>query len=130
MSQLRKIKQKARKEYNLKIKRQKAVFSIFFIVTIVISFTMLITCAVNKAPTLITTVVSGSAWLVFVILYAYAIKNRWYILFDECTTGRYHSDFNKTENERKNDNWQGNCFKFAMSVVILLIHLVLLFSHL
>jgi len=127
-SQLRKLKQRAQKENDLRIKRVKAVFSIFFIATIVISFTMLMICAINNTLTLMTTAVSVSGWFAFVLLYAYAIKNKWYFLFDECSTGRFSSDLNKTEAERKRDNWQGNCFKFAISVAILLVHLVLLFT--
>ncbi len=128
MSQLRKLKQKARKEYNSRIKRQKIVFSIFFIVTIVISFTMVIVCTIKNVPTLTTTIVSGSAWLIFDVLFAFAIKNKWYFLFDECSGGlHYNYNNKKTEAERKKDNWQGNCFKFAVSIVMLLIHLILLF---
>ncbi len=131
MSQLRKFRKKAQKEYDLKIKRLKAIFSIFFTVTIVISFTMLIICAINNAPTLTTTIVSGSAWFIFDVLFAFAIKNKWYFLFDECSGGlHYNYNNNKTKTERKKDNWQGNRFKFAISVVILLIHLVLLFTFL
>ena len=131
MSQLRKLRKKAQKEYNLKIKGQKAIFSILFIVTIIISFTMLIICAINSAPTPTTTIVSGSAWFIFDVLFAFAIKNKWYFLFDGCSGGlHYNYNNNKTETERKKDNWQGNRFKFAISVVILLIHLVLLFTFL
>ena len=68
------------KEYYLKIKRQKTVFSLFFVITIVISFTMLIVCAINNAPTLTTIIVSGSAWFIFDILFAFAIKNKWHFL--------------------------------------------------
>ena len=128
MSQLRKLRQKVQKEHDLKIKRQKAVFSTFFIVTIVISFSMLIICVINNAPTITTTIISGSVWFLFDLLYAYAIKSKWYILFDECSTGRFQFDLIKTEIDRKKDNWQGNCFKFAISVAILLIHFVLLFT--
>ena len=131
MSQLRKLRKNAQKEYNLKIKRQKTVFSIFFIVTIVISFTMLIICAANNAPTLTTTIISGSAWFMFDVLFAFAIKNKWCFLFDDCSVGlHYNYNNKKTETERKKDNWQGNCFKFALCVVILLIHFVLLFTFL
>ncbi len=128
MSQLRKLKQKARKEHILKIKKQKAIFSLCFIFTMIVSVVMLIICAINNAPTLITTIISGSTWFIFDVLYAYAIKNKWHILFDECSTGRFVSDYGKTETERRKDNWQGNCFKFAISVAIFLAHLVLLFT--
>ena len=131
MSQLRKLEHKAQKEYNLKIKdkRQKTVFSIFFIVTIVISFTMLIVCAINNEPTLTTTIVSGSAWFIFDILFALAIKNEWHFLYDECSGGlHYNYNNKKTEADRKNDNWQGNCFKFAIGIAIFIIHLVLFFT--
>ena len=128
MSQLRKLKQKAQIEHNLKVKRQKFIFSLCFIFTMAVSFLMLVVCAINKAPTLTTTIISGSVWFIFDILYAFAIKNKWYILVDECSTGRVHSDYNKIEAERKKDNWQGNCFKFAISVIIFLIHLGLLFT--
>ena len=127
MSQLRKIKQKAQKEYKLKIKRQKTIFSFFFIVAVCVSFFMLILCAINNGPTFVTTIVSGSVWLVFDIIFACAIKRKWHILFDECSTGKVHSDFGKAEDERKKDNWQGNCFKFAISVAIFLLHLVVFF---
>mgnify|MGYP003305850773 CR=1 FL=1 len=129
MSQLRKLRKKAEKDFELKIKRQKSTFSIFFVLTIVISFTMLIICAINNAPTLIATIVSGSAWFIFDVLFAFAIKNKWHFLFNECSGGlHYNYNNSKTEAERKKDNWQGNCFKFAICVVILLIHLVLLFT--
>ena len=129
MSQLRKLKQKAQKEYNSRIKRQKIVFSIFFVITIVISFTMLIVCAINNAPTLTTTIVSGSAWFIFVILFAFAIKNKRYFLFDECSGGlHYNYNNKKTEAERKKENWQGNCFKFVIGIAIFIIHLVLFFT--
>ena len=129
MSQLRKQKQKAQKEYNLKIKRQKTVFSIFFIVTIVISFTMLIICAANNAPTLTTTIISGSAWFTFDVLFAFAIKNKWCFLFD-VSSGGLHYNYNnkKTETERKKDNWKGNFLKFAISVAVFIIHLILFFT--
>ena len=117
MSQLRKLKQKAQKEHNLKIKRQKTLFSLCFIITLVISFIMLVICAINNAPTLTTTIISGCVWFLFDILYAYAIKNKWYILFDECSTGRVSFDYKKTEAHRNEDNWQGNCLKFAISVI-------------
>ena len=129
MSQLRKLKQNAQKEYNSRIKRQKIVFSIFFVITIVISFTMLIVCAINNAPTLTTIIVSGSAWCIFDILFAFAIKHKWHFLFNECSGGlHYNYNNSKTEAERKKDNWQGNCFKFVISIVIFIIHLVLVFT--
>ena len=125
MSQLRKLKQKAQKEYNSRIKRQKIVFSIFFVITIVISFTMLIVSAINNAPTLTTTIVSGSAWFIFDILFAFAIKNKWHFLFNECSGGLHcNYNSNETDSQRKKDNWRGNCFKFAVSVAVFLIHLV------
>ena len=129
MSQLRKLKQKAQKEYNSRIKIQKIVFLIFFVITIVISFTMLIVCAINNAPTLTTTIVSGSAWFIFDILFVFAIKNKWHLLFDECSGGLHYNYNNiKTEAERKKENWQGNCFKFVIGIAIFIMHLVLFFK--
>ena len=128
MSQLRKLKQRAQKEHDLKIKKQTVIFSVCFIFTMAVSFLMLIICTINNAPTLTTTIISGSAWLIFDVLYAYALKNKWYILFDECSTGRFHSDYGKNETERKKDNWQGNCLKFAISVTVFFAHLVLFFT--
>ena len=127
MSKFRRLKQKAQKENKSKIKRQKTIFSLCFVLTIVISFAMLVICAINNAPTLTTTIISGSAWLLFDIVYGYAIKNKWPLLFDECTTGRISPNYNKNEAKRKKDNWEGNCLKFAISVILFLIHLVLFF---
>ena len=127
MSQLRRLKQKAQKESKLKIRRQKVIFSLCFVLTMVVSFAMLVVCAINNAPTLTTTIISGSVWLLFDIVYGCAIKNKWYILFDECTTSRISTDYNKNATQRKMDNWKGNCFKFAISVIVFLIHLILLF---
>ena len=76
MSQLRKLRKQEQKHHNLKIKRQKTVFSSGFILTLIISFIMLVICAINNAPTLITTTVSGCAWLIFDLLFAYAMKNK------------------------------------------------------
>lgn len=128
MSQLRRLKQKLQKEHNSKIKRQKTLFSLCFVSTIAISFLMLVICAINQTPTLATTIISGCAWLLFDFLYAFAIKHKWYLLFDECSGGRFSSDLGKTEAVRKEDNWAGNCFKFAISVIVFLIHLVLFFT--
>ena len=127
MSQLRKLKQQVQKQRNIKIKRQKTVFSTCFIITMIISLIMLVICAINKAPTLITTVISGCAWLIFDFLFAYAIKNKWTFLFDEYSTGRVSSDYNKTDMQRRKDNWQGNVFKFAICIAILVIHVILFF---
>ena len=88
---------------------------------------MLVFCAVNHAPTIITTIISGCSWLLFEIVFAYAIKSKWHILFDECSTGRVSFDYNKTEALRKSNNWKGNCFKFVISTIILLVHIVLTF---
>ena len=87
---------------------------------------MLVICVINNATTLITTVISGCAWLIFDLLFAYAIKNKWTLLFAECSTGRVSSDYRKTDTQRKKDNWQGNCFKFAIGIAILAIHMILL----
>ena len=125
MSKLRKLRQQEQKKHNLKIKRQKTIFSICFIFTILISFTMLLICAINNAPTLTTTVVSGCAWLIFDLLFAYSIKNKWSLLFEECSTGRVSADYHKTDTQRRQDNWQGNCLKFAISIVVLAIHVIL-----
>ena len=127
MSQLRKLKQQVQKQRNTKIKRQKTVFSTCFIITLIISLIMLVICAINKAPTFTTTVISGCAWLIFDFLFAYAIKNKWTLLFDECSTGRVSSDYNKTDMQRRKDNWQGNVFKFATCIAILVIHVILFF---
>ena len=127
VSQLRKLKQKVQKQRNTKIKRQKTVFSTCFIITLIISLIMLVICAINKDPTFTTTVISGCAWLIFDFLFAYAIKNKWTLLFDECSTGRVSSDYHKTDMQRRKDNWQGNCFKFAISIAVLAIHVILLF---
>ena len=102
-------------------------FSTCFILTLIISLIMLVICAINKAPTLVTTLISGCAWLIFALLFAYAIKNKWAFLFDECSTGRVSSDYHKTDMQRRKDNWQGNCFKFAISIAVLAIHVILLF---
>ena len=115
------------KQRNTKIKRQKTVFSTCFIITLIISLIMLFICAINKAPTFTTTVISGCAWLIFDFLFAYAIKNKWTLLFDECSTGRVSSDYNKTDMQRRKDNWQGNVFKFAICIEILVIHVILFF---
>lgn len=125
MSQLRKLRQQEQKQHNLKIKRQKTMFSACFILTLIISFIMLVICAINKGPTLITTAISGCAWLIFDFLFAYAIKNKWTLLFDECSTARVSSDNHKTDMQRRKENWQGNCFKFAISIAILAIHVIL-----
>lgn len=127
MSRLRRLKQKARREYAFKLKRQKNLFSFVFIVTILISFLMLVVCAIYDRPTLMTTIISGTAWLVFDILYAYAIKRKWYMLFEFCSPGILTGDEFKTEAEIKQDNWQGNCFKFAISVIVFIGHLILFF---
>ena len=125
MSQLRKLRKQEQKQYKLKIKRQKTVFSSGFILTLIISFIMLVICAIKNAPTLTTTVISGCAWLIFDLLFAYAIKNKWTFLFEECSTGRVSSDYGKTDAQRRKDNWQGNCFKLAISIVVLAIHVIL-----
>ena len=127
VSQLRKLKQQVQKQSNTKIKRQKTVFSMCFIITLIISLIMLVICAINKAPTFTTTVISGCAWLIFDFLFAYAVKNKWAFLFDECSTGRVSSDYHKTDMQRRKDNWQGNVFKFAISIAVLAIHVILLF---
>ena len=127
MSKRRRLKQKLQKERDKKIKRQKAIFSFSFIVTMLISFIMLCIYAANGAPTLPALIISGCAWLLFDVLFAYAIKNKWYLLFDQCSTGRVSFNYDKPEEERKNDNWEGNCFKFVISLIIFLIHLILLF---
>lgn len=128
MSQLRRLKQKARKEYNAKSKRQKALFSLCFIPTIVISLVMLVVCAINDAFSLATTIVSGSAWFVFDVVFAVAIKNKWSFLFDNCTGGFRYTDGNdKTEAERRKDNWSASCLNFAIAVAIFILHLVLFF---
>ena len=125
MSQLRKLRKQEQKHNNLKIKRQKTVFSSGFILTLIISFIMLVICAINNAPTLITTTVSGCAWLIFDLLFAYAMKNKWTLLFEECSTGRVSSDYGKTDAQRRKDNWQGICFKFGISIAVLVIHVIL-----
>ena len=127
MSKRRRLKQKLQKERDKKIKRQKAIFSFSFIVTMLISFIMLCIYAANGAPTLPAIIISGCAWLLFDVLFAYAIKNKWYLLFDQCSTGTVSFNYDKPEEERKNDNWEGNCFKFVISLIIFLIHLILLF---
>ena len=128
MSQLRRLKQKARKEYGAKSKRQKALFSLCFIPTIVISLVMLVVCAINDAFSFATTIISGSVWFVFDVVFTVAIKNEWSFLFDQGIGGfRYTDGNNKTEAERRKDNWRANCFSFAIAVVIFLLHLVLLF---
>ena len=127
VSQLRRLRQQIHNQHNLKIKRQKTVFSTCFIITLIISLIMLVICAINKAPTFTTTVISGCAWLIFDFLFAYAIKNKWAFLFDECSTGRVSSDYHKTDMQRRKDNWQGNCFKFAISIAVLAIHVILFF---
>ena len=127
MSKLRKLKQQVQKQSNLKIKRQKTMFSTCFILTLIISFIMLVICAINNAPTLVTTLISGCAWLIFDLLFAYAMKNKWTLLFEECSTGRVSSDYGKTDAQRRKDNWQGNCFKFGISIAVLVIHVILLF---
>ena len=104
MSKMRKLKQQVHKLHDLKIKRQKTVFSTCFILTMIISFIMLVICAINKGPTLITTAISGCAWLTFDLLFAYAIKNKWTLLLDECSTGRVSSDYHKTDMQRRKDN--------------------------
>ena len=130
MSQMRRLKRELQKRHNSRLKRQKTIFSFSFILTIIISFTMLALCAINRAPTITTTLISGCFWLLFDIIFAYAIKNKWRLLSDECSTGRISFDSDQTEAQRKKDNWQGNCFKFALSVIILLVHIVLLFCFL
>ena len=125
MSQLGKLRKQEQKQYKLKTKRQKTVFSTCFIITLIISLIMLVICAINKAPTFTTTVISGCAWLIFVFLFAYAVKNKWAFLFDECSTGRVSSDYHKTDMQRRKDNWQGNCFKFGISIAVLVIHVIL-----
>ena len=124
--QLRKLRQ-VQKQHNLKIKRQKTVFSTCFVLTMIVSLIMLVICAINKGPTLITTLISGCAWLIFDLLFALSIKNKWALLFDECSTGRVSFDYHKTDMQRRKDNWQGNCFKFAISIAVLAIHVIFLF---
>ena len=125
--QLRKLRQQVQKQHNLKIKRQKTVFSTCFVLTMIVSLIMLVICAINKGPTLITTLISGCAWLIFDLLFALSIKNKWALLFDECSTGRVSFDYHKTDMQRRKDNWQGNCFKFAISIAVLAIHVIFLF---
>ena len=127
MSQLRKLRKQEQKQYKLKTKRQKTVFSTCFIITLIISLIMLVICAINKAPTFTTTVISGCAWLIFDLLFAYAMKNKWTLLFEECSTGRVSSDYGKTDAQRRKDNWQGHVFKFAIRIAVLAIHVILLF---
>ena len=127
MSKLRRLKQKLQKERNKKNERQKVIFSFSFIVTMLISFVMLCIYAAKGEPTLPPIIISGCAWLLFDILFAYAIKNKWYLLFEQCSTGRVSFNYDKPEEERKNDNWEGNCFKFVISLIIFLIHLILFF---
>ena len=128
MSQLRRLKQKARKEYNVKSKRQKALFSLCFISTIVVSFSMWVVCAIQNSLSLTPLIISGSVWLVFDVVFAVAIKNKWSFLFDNCTGGfRYTDGKDKTEAERRKDNWRANCFSFAIAVAIFILHLVLFF---
>jgi len=74
VSQFRRLRQQIHNQHNLKIKRQKTVFSTCFIITLIISLIMLVICAINKAPTFTTTVISGCAWLIFDFLFAYAKK--------------------------------------------------------
>lgn len=131
MSQLRRLKQKAYKEYNAKSKRQKALFSLCFIPTIVISLMMLVVCAIQNSLSLTPLIISGSVWLVFDVVFAVAIKNKWSFLFDNCTGGFRYTDGNdKTEAERRKDNWQAHCLNFAIAVAIFVLHLVLLFVYL
>ena len=125
MSKLRKLRKQEQKQHKLKNKKTKTVFSSCFIFTMIISFIMLVICAIKNAPTLTTTVISGCAWLIFDLLFAYAIKNKWTFLFEECSTGRVSSDYGKTDAQRRKDNWQGNCFKFGISIAVLVIHVIL-----
>ena len=127
MSQLRKLKQQVQKQHDLKTKKQKTMLSTCFVLTLIISLTMLVVCTINNAPTFATTVISGCAWLIFDLLYLYAIKNKWAFLFDECSTGRVSSDYHKTDRQCQNDNWQGNVFKLFISIAVLAIHVILLF---
>lgn len=127
MSQMRQLKRELKKQHDARRKTQKIIFSFCFILAIITSFTMLVLCAINHAPTITTTIISGCAWLLFDMVYACAIKNKWHLLFDECSTGRVSLAHGKTEAQRKKDNWQGNCLKFVVSVIILLIHVVALF---
>lgn len=126
MSQLRRLKKAMKKERERKIKRQKAIFSLCFIVTIAISFIMLVICAINNAPTVTTTVVSGCARLMFEVVFAIAINKKWYLLSDKCFMGRISFPIYNTESERRKDNWQGNLIKFWFGVGVLVIHAVLL----
>ena len=126
MSKPQKVKRKTQKRSKPKIKMENVIFSISFIATIAISFIMLCICAANDTPTRMATVISGCAWLLFDILYAYAIKNKWSVLFDECSTSRLSCDFDKTEEQQKKDNWEGNCLKFAISVIIFFVHVAVL----
>lgn len=126
MSQIRRLKQKLKKEHNVKIKRQKTIFSLCVVFTIVVSFAMLLVCAINDAPMLTTTIISGCVWLLFDIVFASALKNKWYILYDACPTSRLSYQV-KTETQRKKDNWEGNCFWFVICVTVFLIHVVLCF---
>lgn len=131
MSQLRRLKQKARQEYNARTKRQKAIFSLCFILTIAVSFAMLVVCVINSSFSRTPVIISGSVWLVFDVVFAIAIKNKKPFLFENCTgTFRYDHSYNKTEAERRKDNWQANCLNFAIAVAIFVLHLVLLFVYL
>lgn len=127
MSQLRRLKQKARKEYNAKSKRQKALFSLCFISTIVVSFAMWVVCAIQNSLLLTPLIISGSVWLVFDVMFAIAIQNKRSFLFHCTGTFRYDHSCNKTETERRKDNWRANCFSFAIAVAIFILHLVLFF---
>ena len=125
VSNFRRLQQKARKRYQRKLKIQKATFSTVCILTIIITFSMMFVWGMNDGPTLETVIISASGWLVFDTLFAYAIKNKWYMLYDECD-GFLHHDYThvKTEPERQKDNWQGNCVWFVLSIAVLLIHLI------
>ena len=73
------------------------------------------------------TLAGEGAWLIFGFLFAYAIKNKWTLLFDECSTGRVSSDYHRSDVQRRKDNWQGNVFKFTISIAVLVIHVILFF---
>ena len=125
VSNFRRLQQKARKRYQRKLKIQKATFSTICILTIIITLSMMFVWGMNDGPTLETVIISASGWLVFDTLFAYAIKNKWYMLYDDCAHV-LAQDYThvKTEPERQKDNWQGNCCWFALSIAVLLIHLI------
>lgn len=118
MSNLRRMKQRRKKEYEKKKQSQKFIFTFAFYATILVSVILFIICVVFKEAFIWARAALTVTWGLFTLFFLFCIKNKHWFLSEEYYHGM--NFVNKTE------AWKESLFYFFCSAMIFICSLIYL----